>query len=227
MAKDIIKFLEKQEIPYNSLEQYEIAMTHMSFVNEQNLEHRNSYERLEFLGDSVLGLAISKWLFIHSVNKTPGEMTLLRSKVVNKTALAKISRDLNLHKLLRLGKGENRSQLSDSVMEDIFEALVGAIYIDAGFPVAEAFIEKYVAYRIANIDMDDIKDYKTKLQEHLQANNRSNVEYKTIKEEKKKDGIIFHVEVLFDGVTLGKGSGVSKKKAQQDAAKSAYGKLVK
>lgn len=227
MSKDIGKTLRKLKINFNSLNYYEAALTHMSWVNENNLEANNSYERLEFLGDSVLGLSISKWLFTNSVDKTPGEMTLLRSKVVNKQMLAKISRELKLHKVLKLGKGENRNQLSDSVMEDILEAFIGAIYMDLGFKSARKFVDDYVSWRIANLKMENAKDFKTKLQEHLQANNRSNVIYETVKEEKMNNGsIIFHVVVKFDGVTLGQGSGVSKKKAEKSAASAAYSKLV-
>lgn len=228
MPKDIKKFLGKLKVEFNSTEQFEVALTHMSWVNENNLEAKNSYERLEFLGDSVLGLAVSKWLFTHSVDKSPGDMTLLRSKVVNKQILAKISRELKLQKVLRLGKGENRENLSDSVMEDILEAFIGAVYMDSGFEKAEKFVNKHIAWRIANLKMEEVKDFKTKLQEHLQANNRSNVVYKTVKETKSKDGsITFHVIVKFDGVILGEGQGESKKNAEKSAAAEAYSKLVR
>ena len=225
---ELKKFLKNLNINYKDIEIYKKAITHTSYINENNLDSSESYERLEFLGDAVLQKVVSKWLYENST-RAPGEMTLIRSKIVRKEALANIARELGLNEVLRIGKGENRNNLSDSVLEDSLESLLGALEEDLGHEITEKFIDNHISWRAGAIHLDDMKDFKTKLQELLQAERRSNVIYETKEtEELNKDGkILFQSKVSFDGNVLGIGRGISKKKAETEAAREAYNKVVK
>ena len=227
-TKKIEEFLRKQEIDFKDISHYIKALSHMSWINEHNLTIEDSYERLEFLGDAVIQRAVSRYLYDYS-HRTPGEMTLLRSKIVKKESLANIGREIGLDKIILIGKGEDRNKLSDSVIEDSMEALVGAIEEDLGPTVSEKFVNDNISWRVGRVDLDEMKDFKTRLQELLQAEKRSNVVYETITTDKtdKEGRQIFKAIVTFDGVTLGEGEGVSKKKAETAAAEQAYNKMVK
>ena len=222
------KFLNKLNINYKDLSIYEKAITHLSYINENNLKDHDSYERLEFLGDAVLQKIVSKFLY-ENTTTLPGEMTLIRSKLVKKESLASIARDMKLCKVLRLGKGEDRKNLSDSVLEDTLEALIGAVEEDLGHIASEKFVNEYISWRVGDISLDEMKDFKTKLQELLQAEKRSNVIYETkdIGKTDEEGKLIFESNVSFDGNILGTGFGSSKKKAETEAAKVAYKKVVK
>ncbi len=223
-------FLVKQKIPFQNLELYRYAFTHTSYVHETIKSESkiiHSYERMEFLGDAVLGKIIAEFLFKEYNYLEPGDLSLMRSKIVCKESLSKIGKNLNLNKLIFFGKGEMNKIPSDSVFEDVVESFIAAIYLDLG----EAFTQKYVLTLfkpyIIDIDTAELKDYKTKLQELLQSEKRKSVTYKTIRELKQKNGTIeFHVKVYFDQTVLGFGKGESKKKAQQMAARDAYEKMV-
>lgn len=224
---ELKNFLKKNEIDFINIEPYVLAFTHMSYINEKKMNVLESYERLEFLGDAVLQLITAKYLYENFESKLPGDMTILRSNIVNKSSLSSISRKLKLNKVLRLGKGEQRNKLPDSLLEDVLESLIGAIYVDLGFKAAERFINKNISYLINEISEESMKDYKTKLQEHLQVPKRSSIIYKTISEKKNKDDKTeFESEIIFEGITIGRGKGFSKKKSEQEAAKKAYDKLV-
>ena len=222
----IDKFLNEQEIKWNELKYYDISFTHASYVNERKDLILDSYERLEYLGDSILGQVVSKYLF-DNMDLNPGEMTLLRSNIVNKKSLSRISRDLEVNKYMNLGKGENRDKLSDSVFEDVFEAFIAAIYLDAGFDEAKKFIHKVVVPYINKFDMADLKDFKTKLQELLQSENKKSVTYKLVKQQRKDNLLHFTSEAIFNGQVLGRGTGLSKKSSEKAAAKDAYRRLSK
>ena len=209
--EDLKHFLKSNKVSFKHIEPYRVATTHMSWTNEMNLENSESYERLEFLGDAALQLAISEYLFDTHGDLSPGEMTLLRSKVVNKAALAKVARELKIQDVLLLGKGEKRQQLADSVMEDVLEAFIGAMYVDLGWLPTKKFVTKLIAFKVDDIEPEDMKDFKTKLQEHLQAENRSQVSYVTDNGTRNEDGqIIFKSEIHFHGVIVGTGQGLKK-----------------
>ncbi|MEA3543918.1 MAG: ribonuclease III, partial [Thermodesulfobacteriota bacterium] len=199
------------------------ALTHKSFSNEQ-AEFVPHNERLEFLGDAVLELVVSDWVFCHYPNIPEGGLTRIRAEVVSEKGLAEIARQLQLGLGLRLGKGEQKSGGSEksSLLADVLEALLGAIYRDGGFvPVSlvidkifRAMIEKSALLRYGS-------DYKTCLQERLQAQHGTLPEYLLAQVSGPDHERIFSMEVYFSGELLGKGSGSSKKSAEQKAAAAA------
>ena len=173
-------FLERENIKYKKIEMYEIAFLHSSYTHETPWDDE-SYERIEFLGDSVLGKVVSEFLYINFPTYDQGDMTLMKHYVVNKKFLAEVGKKLGLAELMWLGAGEDRNNLSDSVYEDVFEALVGAIYLDAGADEVKKFIHKNITSKVKEIDIEDVKDPKTKLQELLQSEKRQSVTYDTDK----------------------------------------------
>ncbi|RKX66864.1 MAG: ribonuclease III, partial [Tenericutes bacterium] len=203
------------------------AFTHMSYINESRMFGSESYERYEFLGDSILDKIITTYIFDKFEELDPGELTLLRSHVVNKHYLASISRKLNFQDYILVGNGDQKQTISESVFEDVFEAIIGAIYLDSGEEEATKFVKKQILDKIQYIDFDNLKDHKTKLQELLQSEKRKAVEYKTISQKRGPKGTIFVVNALFEGNVFGRGKGSSKKEAEQHAAKDAYKKLAK
>ena len=199
------------------------ALTHKSFSNEQ-AEFILHNERLEFLGDAVLELAISDWVFCHYPDIPEGGLTRIRAEVVSEKGLSEIARQLKIGTGLRLGKGEQKSGGNDksSLLADALEALLGAIYRDGGFTAASqmidsifhAVIEKSALLRYGS-------DYKTCLQERLQAQHGSLPEYLLAQVSGPDHERVFSMEVHFSGKLLGKGSGSSKKNAEQKAAAAA------
>ncbi len=229
MDTDNIKlFLAKQGINFKNLDIYIKAFTHTSYVHEANDKNIESYERLEFLGDSVLGKEIAEFLYSNFEELNPGELSLLRSKIVNKTSLSKMGKKFEFEKLIFFGKGEAGKIPSDSVYEDVFESYIGALYLDQGFEKVKEYITELFKDKITGMDLNDLKDFKTQLQEKLQAEKRETVKYKTIDKIKEDNKLFFHVQaVLDDAIVLGSGKAESKRKAEQIAARDALSKLPK
>ncbi len=226
--KNTKKLLEELGIKYKNLDFYDKALSHSSYVNESKDRTIESYERLEFLGDSILNNVVALYLFNNFEDREPGDLTLMRSYVVKKDFLGKIGKQLNFGEYIKVGLGERKNNLSKSIYEDVFEALVAATYLDAGYEEAKKFITSKICSEIKNIDFDDLKDYKTKLQEHLQSDKGKTVEYFVKNEINNSDGTKkFEVVVKYEDRTLGAGFGESKKKAEQAAAKEALKKLAK
>lgn len=196
------------------------ALTHKSFSNEQS-EFVPHNERLEFLGDAVLELVISDWVYSHYPDIPEGGLTRIRAEVVSEKGLSRISRQLHIGAVLHLGKGEQRSGGNEksSLLADALEALLGAIYRDGGFAavslvigeVFRAAIEESALLRYGS-------DYKTCLQERLQAQYGTLPEYLLAQVSGPDHERIFSMEVYFEGKLLGKGSGSSKKSSEQKAA---------
>ncbi len=227
----IKSFLRKENIKYKSIEQYTIALNHMSFSHESK-GNDESYERLEFLGDSILGQIVALYIFNNFKELTPGDMTILKSNVVNKSFLSAVSRKLDLQYIVKVGQGENLNQLSDSVFEDLFESLVGAIYLDAGYDETRKFVHKYICSSFNTIankpdKIESMKDFKTKLQELLQSEKRKSVSYNLLKQKRVNGVMEFEVEAVFEENILGRGRGLSKKIAEQEAAREAYLRITK
>jgi ribonuclease-3 len=199
------------------------ALTHKSFSNEQ-AEGAPHNERLEFLGDAVLELAISAWVFRQYPDIPEGGLTRIRSEVVSEKGLAKVARWLLLGEGLRLGKGEGKSggREKPSLLSDALEALLGAIYCDGGFPAACAVVEKLFADEIELSAQSRYgTDCKTCLQERLQALHGRLPEYLLTQVTGPDHQRVFSIEVRFDGKLLGSGQGPSKKRAEQQAAAAA------
>lgn len=200
---------------------YQTAFTHTSYANEHNVE---SYERLEYLGDAVLELIMSEYLYLKNTDGE-GKMTKLRAHYVCENALYEYSLHLGLNRHILLGKGEseNGGNLRKAIVADIFESFIGALFLDKGIDVVKDFIYKYVIPIIENNEIDFFDDYKSVLQELVQTDKRS-LEYVVINEEGPAHNKVFTVEVKIDDVIYGRGIAHSKKEAEQNAAKDALKK---
>ena len=197
------------------------ALTHSSYGNEHNMPYN---ERLEFLGDAVIELLMSQYLYLKS-EISEGQMTKKRAQSVCEEALVKYADKINLKEYMLLGHGEELSNGRNrpAIIADCFEALFGAVYLDQGYFVAYELFEKLV---IPHLDLlNDIKDYKSTLQEYVQSF-KNTISYELISEEGPAHDKTYTVKVLMDGVTLGVGVGKTKKEAEQNAAKEALEKKV-
>lgn len=222
--EDIREFLVAQDIKYNDLSQYELAFMHSSYTNETP-EDDESNERIEFLGDSILGHIVAEFLYKNFPDYTQGDMTLMKHYFVNTEYLSGIGKELELEKLMRVGVGTSKSGLSGSMYEDVIESLIGVIYLDAGLEETEKFIHKHITSKMIGLSIDDVKDPKTKLQELMQTDSRLSVTYDTDKkfnEEDKK----FTSRALFEGNVIGVGRGFSKKDAEKEAAQEALERMA-
>ena len=200
------------------------AMMHSSYTNERHLEKYKCNERLEFLGDAVLELVSSEYLFRESPKVSEGELTKTRASMVCEPSLAQCARDIELGKYLLLGKGEEATggRNRDSITSDAMEALIGAIYLDGGFTNAKEFIHRFIL-----TDLEDKKlfyDSKTILQEIVQAENRE-ISYHLVREEGPDHDKSFYVEALIGGVSFGSGKGRTKKAGEKQAGYEAILKL--
>lgn len=211
-----MSFLEKYGIQVNNKSLYETALTHSSYTNE----HKNldNYERLEFLGDAVLELVTSEYFYLHSDFKE-GEMTKHRANYVCEKALATYAKEMGLDSEIRLGVGQIH-HLNDTIVADVFEAMVGAIYLDQGFLVARKYILDIMVPYIEKETYFNM-DFKTILQEYVQTDRKS-LEYEVIKEYGEAHNKRFEAIVKIDNIIYGKGVGKSKKEAEQMAARDAY-----
>lgn len=216
-----MKILEELGIKTDHESLYERAFTHTSYANEHGLQ---SYERLEYLGDAVLELFMSDYLF-RNTEYDEGMMTKLRAHYVCEEALYEYSLKLKLNEELLLGKGEeeNGGKYRKAIVADIFEAFIGALYLDQGNKTVTEFLNTHVIPMIETHKLDFINDYKSVLQELVQTDKRS-LEYSVINEEGPAHNKIFTVEVRIDSIRYGVGSAHSKKEAEQEAAKDALKK---
>lgn len=194
------------------------ALTHSSYSNEQKINKTGDYERLEFLGDAVLEL-VSSDFFYHEYPQMPeGRLTKLRSSHVCEPALAYCAREFGLEQYILLGKGEERTggRDRDSIIADVCEAIIGALYLDGGMEQAHRFIHTFILNDLENKTL--FLDSKSILQETVQANNHTSLEYKLISEEGPDHDKRFTVEVYVGGKPAGIGVGKTKKGAEQKAA---------
>ncbi len=217
-------FLNEQKIPYNDLSQYEIAFLHSSYTNETP-EDDESNERIEFLGDSILGHIVAEYLYKNFPKYNQGDMTLIKHHFVNTEYLSNIGRKLQLEKLSKFGHGVDVNNLSNAIYEDIVESLIGVIYLDAGLKATENFIYKHILSKMKDVSIDDMKDSKTKLQELMATEKRGTVFYKTDNKFNEEDKM-FTSRVYFDDVIIGLGKGLSKKDAEKAAANNALERMV-
>ena len=201
----------------------ENALAHSSYANEVR-GGVTSNERLEFLGDSVLSIIVSSYIYENFKKMPEGELTRLRSSLVCEKTLCGFSRKLNLGEFLLLGKGErkNGGANRDSILADAFEAVLAAIYLDGGINPARKFVMRFVTEELKSYDVKaDFKDYKTLLQEIVQRNPEESVQYYLTGESGPDHDKLFTVEVRLNSNTIGTGTGKSKKDAEEMAAKQA------
>ncbi len=224
----IYDWLEKRNITVKNTKLMETAFTHSSYVNEhkQNL-HDN--ERLEFMGDAVLQIWSSDHLFRITPELSEGRMTTLRASLVCEKSLAEYATKLHLNDFLKLGIGEEKSggRYRDSVVSDMFEAFIGALYLDCGMDAVNSIMSEVVDFNHLEHIEEEVTDYKTRLQEYVQSDNRSNVVYELVSMVGPSNKPEFTMNVILDGIILGTGKGSSKKRAEQQAAKDAFNKMVK
>ena len=196
------------------------ALTHSSYANEQKLEKTDDYERLEFLGDAVLELSVSDHLYKTMPGSREGDMTKLRASLVCEPTLAFCAKALELNKYILLGKGEEQTggRSRDSIVSDVFEAVIGAIYLDGGLERAQAFVKEYVLNDMYN--KIEFVDSKTNLQEFVQDKG-SELRYELLKESGPAHDKEYEVAVIIDDKEISKGIGKSKKNAEQEAAYAA------
>ncbi len=195
-----------------------MALTHSSYANEHRMKKTKNNERVEFLGDAVLELIISDYLFRTYSKKNEGQLTKMRSSLVCEYTLAMCAKDISLGKYLLLSKGEDMTggRERDSILSDAFESVIGAIYLDAGYEKARIFVEKYLLQDVENKTL--FYDAKTILQEMAQKESGRTVRYILVDESGPDHCKKFTVQVDFNGRILGTGDGRTKKAAEQKAA---------
>ena len=222
---NVSDLLNKLHITYKNLAIYEQALTHPSYNGDANTKHQD-YEKLEFMGDSVLGYVTADLVYKNRPEMSEGDLTKLRSVLVSTKPLAAYARKISLDQYVRIGHSITASQVkeSDKILENVFESLIGAIYLDAGLKAAYNFIKYILLKDIKSYDADNLTDYKTKLQEEIQAEHRDAVQYVTISQSGPAHDRTFTVQVKYNDIVLGTGTGKSKKKAEEMAAKDALSK---
>ncbi len=221
--KEIQDLTKKYELKMASNSLLNVALTHPTYVFENRSKNLESNQRLEFLGDAVLGLAVAEYLYEKFPKLPEGELTKMRAAVVCESSLAKCSKNIELGKYLLLGKGENMTggRERTSNLADAFEAVIGAIYLEKGYLKAKKFIITQLHEDIIRASKGIYNDFKTMLQEKMQKIYSDNVVYKVLSEEGPDHNKVFLVGVYLKGNMLEKGEGNNKKEAEQKAAKNA------
>ncbi|MGL5715561.1 MAG: ribonuclease III [Paraclostridium sp.] len=227
ILRNISKFEKIISYEFNNKEYILEALTHSSYSNENKSYAFN--ERLEFLGDSVLSIVISEYLFKNETELPEGELTKLRANIVCEESLSDVAKEIQLGTHMLLGRGEEATGGRDrvSILADAFEAVIAAIYLDGGIENARVF----VLTQMEEIIQDSIKgrifrDYKTHLQEVIQSQGESNIVYDLVEEIGPDHNKKFVMQVNSDGEMLGTGQGKSKKEAEQSAAKQALRRMI-
>lgn len=215
-----MKFLDKFGIKLNNASLLDASLTHSSYSNEHISEN---YERLEYLGDAVLQLVVSEYLY-KNTNLPEGVMSKTRASYVCEKALVEYEKKIGYKEYIKVGHGQ-MGNVNDTIVADVFEAILGAIFLDQGFDIAKKYIYKIVIPYIES-GYQFFDDYKTKLQEMVQTDKES-VEYKLVNETGPAHNRTFEVDVIIDNIIYGHGVGKSKKEAEQNAAYDAYLKCAK
>ncbi len=215
--RSVDELMQKTGWSFRNKEYLITALTHASLVNERTINKTGDYERQEFLGDAVLELIVSDYLFHTRSELNEGEMTKLRSSLVCEQTLARCAKELELSEYILLGRGEEKlgSRYHDSIVSDVFEAVIGALYLDGGLEPAKAFIERYVLkdYREKALFVDS----KSLLQLHVQKKGWE-LTYRLLSETGPDHARVYEMAAVIDGKELGKGTGRTKKAAEQQAA---------
>ncbi len=221
--KEFNKFEDKAGVVFNDKSLLQLAFTHRSFVNE-NREFKAHNERLEFLGDAVLELVTTEYLFERYPEMPEGEMTAVRAALVNTQSISSAAQRLGMNDFLLLSKGEERDtgRARQYILANTFEAFIGALHLDQGYSTAQRFISESLFTNVDEIVKNKSwQDAKSRLQEEAQERVSITPSYTLIKQEGPDHNKVFTVAVLFDGVEIAQGSGKSKQEAEQVAAKSA------
>ena len=220
-------FQEKIEIMFQNEQLLIQAFTHSSYVNEHRKRPYEDNERLEFLGDAVLELLISHYLYNEFPTMSEGELTKLRAAIVCEPSLVAFANDLSFGKYVLLGKGEELTggRERPALLADVFEGFVGALYLDQGLNIVYSFLEKSVFPKIDEGVFSHVMDYKSQLQELIQRGSAGLLQYRILQEKGPAHNREFISCVSINGEELGTGTGKSKKEAEQKAAQAALTKL--
>lgn len=219
------ELFNKLNIKPNDIKLYVSAFSHSSYANEHKA--KSDYERLEFLGDALVDLVVADYLYNNS-KEAEGEMTKDRASYVCENALYKYSMDLGLNNYIRVGNGEQKDggKFKKAIVADIFESFMAAIYLDLGFSTARRVALDIIVPYIEDPKVSFFNDYKSALQEYVQAEQDS-ISYKLISDSGPAHDKSFKMAVVIDGIVYGEGVGSSKKEAEQEAAKVALDKVAK
>ncbi len=219
---NIREFEKKIGYTFDNKELITVALSHSSYANEKR-KTRHSNERLEFLGDSVLSIVVSLYLFQHFKHLPEGELTKIRASLVCEKALHEFALKIDLGDYILLGKGEENTggRQRASILADAFEAVIAAIYLDGGFDAASRHILRFIPKDIDSRRSVSFSDHKTILQEIIQKNPEERIEYKLVGQSGPDHDKAFEVEVYLNSNVIGRGSGKSKKEAEQMAAREA------
>ena len=224
---DISDILKGFKIETSNRSLYRQAFTHSSYTNEKKTK-TGHYERLEFICDGVLDLVLADLVYKTYPKLDQGELSKLRIYFVNGVTLTQYARKYHFDQVLLLGKGQKTNGGSnDKILEDVFEAFLGAVYLDQGFDFVYNLLKEIFLEDIKNVSLNVLKDYKSQLQEFVQADTRNCVTYRCISEKGNPPHTEFICEVMWDDQVYGVGKGTSKKKAEQEAARDALSKMVR
>jgi ribonuclease III, bacterial len=218
---------ERFAIVFHDVSLLEQAFTHSSYVNEHRNLQLSDNERLEFLGDAVLELLVSRYLYKKFPDVPEGHLTKLRAAIVREDSLAKFAKECHFDQSIQLGKGEEISGGRDraSLLCDLFESFLGALYLDQGLKTVHGFLSEVVFPKVEAGAFSHEMDHKTRLQEVLQRGGDVVIDYRLIKEEGPAHERLFWTEVYCDEQLIGEGHGKSKKLAEQDAAANALARI--
>ncbi|MCU6720053.1 MULTISPECIES: ribonuclease III [Porcipelethomonas] len=222
LDKNLEEFQGKIRYYFNDKELLIEALSHSSYANEKR-KGRNSNERLEFLGDSVLSIVVSQYLFEHFTHLPEGELTKIRASLVCEKSLYEFAKQIDLGEHILLGKGEENTGGRErvSILADAFEAVIAAVFLDGGLEAARRHILKFIPKDIDDRKPVSFSDHKTILQEIIQKNPEEKVEYKLVGQSGPDHNKAFKVQVRLNSNVIGTGIGRSKKEAEQMAAKEA------
>lgn len=218
---------ERFQLVFENKRLLQMAFTHTSYANEHRALNISHNERLEFLGDAALQLTISRYLYHKYPKKPEGDLSKMRAMIVREESLAGFAKACGFDQFVKLGKGEEKSggRQRATILGDLFEAFLGALLLDKGMLAVEAFIQSVMIPQIEAGRYEQVKDYKTELQELLQVDGVVAIDYLVVEESGPAHAKTFGVEVWVNGHQMASGVGRSKKLAEQEAAKNALGVL--
>lgn len=229
----VLKLMEQLQqhvgVSFDNVQLLITAFTHSSYVNEHRKMKYEDNERLEFLGDAVLELGVSQYLYDHHPHKSEGELTKLRASIVCEPSLVQFTKELKLEPYILLGKGEELTggRTRPALLADVLESFVGALFLDQGMPAVQQILQRVVFPKIENDAFSHVMDYKSQLQEIVQHHDYGQLHYQIIEEIGPAHAKEFVTEVAINQKVVGKGTGRSKKEAEQEAARQAIASIQK
>ncbi|WP_441296192.1 ribonuclease III [Staphylococcus sp. NAM3COL9] len=222
--KKFAQKMQELDLNFKQIELYQQAFSHSSFINDFNMNRLEHNERLEFLGDAVLELTVSRYLFDKYPELPEGNLTKMRATIVCEPSLVIFAKKIHINELILLGKGEEKTggRTRPSLVSDAFEAFVGALYLDQGLESVWKFAEQIIFPYVEDEELDGVVDFKTQFQEFVHRQNKGDVTYRLINEEGPAHHRLFTSEVILEDAAVAEGKGKTKKESEQKAAESAY-----